>query len=458
MKEFNNMLEIACPEITPYLKRIRWHKTLLLSLVISVITAFLCTNRSGGLNIYMGIAIPFFALYLFIFILSQAMLGSDTFAFSSVYLISLGITLQILISCKNNDDAVSSANDLCLYTVLGVILGFVATIVIYRMLKTNRKRLHIIVTVLTVLSYLFLFVFGVSAGGTTAWINVLGFSFQMTEITKIIAIAQISLLITDNSLSDKQRVLYPALIVIMNALFLVVLSELGTLIVIGLTYILISLVFLNKTSIKYLIGMLLIFLCVTGIIILACYICYKSSSDFGVFHTMGAVFEKILHRIKLFINPSELDFDSSYQVIQMKNALSVTEWFGSEIDVTVPVIESDLIVLQLISSFGLIAFIVTVIVQMVFFQSGITRLTRKCNSLSAIAVSFVSMITVSALLSSASSLCITPLVGLGYPFLAKGGTGLAINTAMVIFSLFAMIDFAPSKSITPATGGKLCKE
>ena len=115
-------------------------------------------------------------------------------------------------------------------------------------------------------------------------------------------------------------------------------------------------------------------------------------------------------------------------------------------------------VLHLISTFGLFSFIATVIVQMVLFHSGLTRLTKNCNSLSAVAISFISMQSINALISTASALAIIPLVGLGYPFLSKGGTGLSVNTAMIIFSIFSMMQFAPSKAIAQTKGGKLCIE
>lgn len=454
MKQFGKMLELTCPDnMLPYLKRIRFDIAFLLSLLFSVVTAFLCTNKDGGIDAYMSIALPYFAIYLFVFILSQAVGSSITFTCSSVYFISLGVSLQLILN-----PTTANASNLCLYTFLGLLLGIVLTVAMYYLLKVKRKKLYIFFTVTTILLYVSLFILGVSEGGTRAWISLFGFEFQMTEITKVFAVIQITLLTNDEFLSDKKRVIYPALIVLLHSFFFVSISELGTLLVIGFTYILTSFIFLNKESVKFFTITIVVFIFITALITLTCYLCYKSNAQSSIFATLGSIFQKVKHRVILITDPSTLDYDSTYQLNQIKNCLSVAKWFGSEVDIYVPVIESDLVVLHLISTFGLFSFIATVIVQMILFHSGLTRLTKNCNSLSAVAISFISMQSINALISTASALAIIPLVGLGYPLLSKGGTGLSVNTAMIIFSIFSMMQFAPSKAIAQTKGGKLCRE
>ena len=92
--------------------------------------------------------------------------------------------------------------------------------------------------------YAVLFVFGKEVAGTTAWLIVGGFSFQLTELTKVMTLLFYGLVFTDQDLTPDKRLVLTLIILAVNGVALLLLNELGTLCILGLAFFLMGWIYL----------------------------------------------------------------------------------------------------------------------------------------------------------------------------------------------------------------------
>lgn len=420
-----------------YFARVNWLKVEFLSIGASVVSAVLSSFTENGLDLYMSIAFPFFVIYFLMFMLCDMVKGSFSFTVSSVFLILLGVTLQVILSCTSSENAAVFVNSLFWHSLVGIVLGIIGGVGIHLLCKVKRTKIYILLVGATLIMYAVLLVFGVASSGTKAWITIFGFTFQLTEICKVFAIGLIALLLTDEKLKNNQKVLFSTLTVVLHAVFLMMVSELGTLAVISITYIILSLFFLERKALKSFIKALAFIALLASIFLFVCYACSKFGGNTGLVNTFGMIFEKLSSRFSVFAGESTDIYGKAYQTYKMKETLSMAEWFGGSYQPKIPVIESDFIVLQLISSFGIVSFFVLMLAIIIFFISGVCSLNCTDSTSGSLAIGFNVSIIITALLSASSAIGVLPVIGVGFPFLARGGTALALNIAMVVFCLIA---------------------
>ena len=282
-------------------------------------------------------------------------------------------------------------------------------------------------------------IFGSSIGGTKAWISVFGISLQLTEFIKLIYLLFAAVIISSYRQS-KQSYLMLTVFSAVNLIALAVLNEFGTAIIILIVYLCTVWIYYPRKS--FLISAAAITLIAGVFAVLDLSVCgyIDSSEDIPAF--VMTFYEKVLvkinTRIKLWVAPAELGYDSSYQLIKAREALTQGGLFGSELKnpVYVPVMESDFVfpalVLNLGVATGIAAVAVYVFLLIRFLRRSVTT-HRWFDSVCVFAGG--SLIVVPSLIMILGSVCAFPLTGVPAAFLSAGGTQTAVNTTLAALAL-----------------------
>ena len=183
--------------------------------------------------------------------------------------------------------------------------------------------------------YLVLLVFGHEANGTKAWLVVGPVSLQLTEIAKLAAMVFMAYVFSAPGLTEWNKVIYSAVFVAVNAMFLVILNELGTFMVISMIYLLMCYLLIPSPK-----CVLSVFGSVVGL----------SGAGYGIIALLGGaaqkkydagealgklsalflkIYDKLKLRFDLWLHLEQLDRNSTgYQTLKAKEAILVGGLFG----------------------------------------------------------------------------------------------------------------------------------
>ncbi len=262
---------------------------LLLAGLISLFMANYCGTKEGGLDLYMSTFIPLLGVMLLIFWVTETLFANRLLAFSSALLIFVGMCLQVMLRLPA--ESPTAASELVIFAMVSAVFGLVMLPVI-RLICCEMRRDHALLLLHLVLLgiYLMLGVLGKPINGTRAWIVVGGFSFQMTELTKVISCAIFAMEFTREDVyvrtrkkrkrtSDRKtlmndRRLWDALMTLgINALFLLFFNELGTLCVLGVVFFVLGMIYLG--SVRKLVVMVLVCCILASLVLAFCGVCYN---------------------------------------------------------------------------------------------------------------------------------------------------------------------------------------
>lgn len=171
---------------------------LVLMALVSAALACFCVTKEGGLDLYMSTFLPMLGVLALFFVFTESLGSSRTFTFSVALLILTGLTLQILLMLPADPGQIVSAGTQVTHGVVSMVFAM-AVLPVLRWMLTDVRRGLLIWALCAVMAamYVFLLVFGESYNSTRAWISLGGFSFQMTEAIKVIALITFGLIFTD---------------------------------------------------------------------------------------------------------------------------------------------------------------------------------------------------------------------------------------------------------------------
>lgn len=265
---------------------------LVLAGLISLFMANFCGSKEGGLDLYMSTFIPLLGVMLLIFWVAETLGANRILAFCAALLIFVGMCLQVLLRLPA--ESATAASELVIFAVISSVFGLLMLPVI-RLVCCQMRRDHalLLLHLALVFVYLLLAVFGKTINGTRAWIVVGGFSFQMTELTKVLTCAIFALQFTNENVyvrdrsrrrraSGRQadihqlrnnRRLWDALITLgINGVMLLAFNELGTLCVLGVVFFVMGMIYLG--SVKRLVAIVVMCCMLAAMILGVCYLCY----------------------------------------------------------------------------------------------------------------------------------------------------------------------------------------
>lgn len=222
-------------------------------LLVSAFGFYLLLRLPDAANTYFA-----FALLLCYFVLvplccfAWSCRGDGVFAQTVCVLIVVGTVVRVMLAASSEQYDVSAKGVLItnLLSMFGV-LGLVFFRAVLRMRTSNAVAL---LCLLSVACYLLLCLFGSSPNGTQAkaWLvfgnadN--GVSFQLTEVGKVLGAASMALALNDRDRSGLGRICISFAILAGHALFLALLGEFGTLLVLIVAYLCLAVVFLPSAA------------------------------------------------------------------------------------------------------------------------------------------------------------------------------------------------------------------
>ena len=276
--------------------------------------------------------------------------------------------------------------------------------------------------------FLLIVAFGVDINGTKAWVSIVGFSFQATELIKLCVIIMLGSVFSKKEYSDIKKFILALSITLLNVLGLAILRELGTGIMIGMIFMTGSLLFLEK---RYIVWTLVGFVIGTIVLFLICFIIH-ANYDFlssTPISSIASLFEKISNRVLILFQP-EME-DLGYQSLQAKYAVMTGGVFGSKEVIHVPAGSTDLALISLVLNFGITSSIVYICLFMKQILGAIDQIqnnkAREKRSPSQQQINNVSMLLLmeSFLRMTCMIFCnlgVLPLVGLPFPYISNGLT------------------------------------
>lgn len=223
-------------------------------LVVTAFGGYLLLRLPDAANTYFAIALPLsFLVLLPLSCFAWSCRGDGVFALTVCVLIVLGTVLRVMLAASSQQYNVTAKGLLItnLLSMFGGLLGLVFFRAVLRMRTSNAVAL---LCLLSVACYLVLCLFGSSPNGAQAkaWLvfgnadN--GISFQLTEAGKLLGAASMALALNDRDRNGLGRVCTSFAILAGHALFLALLGEFGTLLVLIVTYLCLAVVFLPSAE------------------------------------------------------------------------------------------------------------------------------------------------------------------------------------------------------------------
>lgn len=480
-------------------------------LVIVLANLLVCTAFGGYLllrlpdaaNTYFACSLPlcFFVLVPLCCFASSCR-GDGVFALTVCVLIVLGTVLRVMLAASSQQYNVTAKGLLItnLLSMFGGVLGFVFFCAILRMRTSNAAAL---LCLLSAVCYLLLCLFGSSPNGAQAkaWLvfgnadN--GISFQLTEAGKLLGVASMALALNDRDRSGLGRVCTSFAILAGHALFLALLGEFGTLLVLILTYLCLLVIFLpsaaelKRSSLLKVIGAVLAAALVVAIFsVVACLrangskvavlkqirtadsaqatadagdavtidekIADACSADKERAQTLNPLVNRFGNEVwkitcRFLAMHSNYKGLSDEQLIALgvnnwqlrKNNMGAATggWFGKDGQLdsfAMSVAESDYAFSWACRSIGGVGAIIVLLLFLMLLVRGNRRLgAMQDRAEMAVAYSFLHAIVCQAFICMAANLNVLPAVGLPMAFLSEGKANSIICFVMVLFLLYA---------------------
>ena len=454
-------------------------------IVVSIMLALFTSSTIGGLDIYMSTFLPVIGVLIVMFIFTEAVHGSRFIALISAVLILTGIALQGLLVLSDENP---SADQLVFFAAVSMALAICGCFVL-RLITTvfSRMRMYLLLNAAVIGLYLVLLAFGKNIYGTKAWLVVGGASFQLTELAKVATLVIFGLVFTDEGIDSTQRLWCALISLAVNGVFLLLVNELGTLVILGIAFFLLGFMYLD--DIRKLLAVVCILVAFAAVILGGCFLCQQITNGQSAAATeptaaaeaatepaeedtsenmpetipeantsdqaqtgeqrdslltrllkLGAkVWRKFALRMNLFLHPEEADpLAEGYQWHKSMNALSLSKALGSAYEVDIPVVESDYIYTFLILKLGVFYSILILAMMLGLLSSGFrVCLSNPCLGEGAVGVAFTIGLVVQSLIAAASATGCFITIGLPFSFLSDGGTASVTNYLMTVFLIYA---------------------
>ena len=336
-------------------------------------------------------------------------------------LVALGL---IMVLSASSPSSLSESGDSYKYfrkQLIATVLGGVISFFLYKIDYNIWRKLKWVIYVGAVGLLFLVGAMGMSAGGATRWINIGGFNFQPSEISKVAFILFFAAVLTDlkeNKLINTYKGFWIPigyLILPVIAIFVVQNHFSATLIIAGITVIQ---MFVAGVSLKW---FLLVGLAGIGAIA-------------GLM--FGTSFRST--RIQTWLNPFTDPTGEGWQIIQSLYAIGSGGLFGVGLGESkqkylyLPEPQNDFIFSVLAEELGFFGCIGVIILFIILIWRGIVvAMNAKDTYGCLIAIGIVALIGLQALINIAVVTGTIPVTGMPLPFFSYGGTAILTNLAAI---------------------------
>lgn len=425
-------------------------------LVICIAYAFFCNLREGTGTLYMSVFIPVFFANMLIVLFGCVYKSSGVYTLLTVFLVTTGVALQIFMLPPEGSETLDLVYQYVTYVFAGILISFICLPFLAFMSSQtiDIRFVRGIVLAATLILYGLLLVFGKQVNGVKAWIYIGGMSFQVTEVTKMLAGMYVALCMIDSTLTEKKKTIKTLSGLFVHIGCLALAGEIGTLLVICVVYFILKLLYTENK--KYLICEVICLILVFAIALGIFYGLSKLpepdvsqvqteeeavSNNSSVLVRLKKVYPRIEERFNIFLNRGDIDEDDTRQIRNAEKALLNVEWFGSERGsyANISEIESDFIFIYLIVRLGIVGMVMVLISLFTMFTEVYIAAARTSRAMESVfAICFISFIVLGSLISICSNIEILPIVGIPFAFLANGGSAMCVNLIMSFFIVYFM--------------------
>lgn len=330
-------------------------------------------------------------------------------------LISLSSASSV-ISFKKFSDAYS----LFKHQLLSVILGIIAFLFFSKYYYQYLKKYAFLFLIVSIILLLLVFIPGLksSHGVAQSWIIIFNnYSLQPSEFVKLTFLLYLAAWLEsrEDDLTSVQQGVGPFLIIFgIIALLMLLQPDLGTLLIIALTSLIVY--FVGGGSIKH-----VFLLLITGLIILFILI---------------SLTEHQVNRFLCFLNPNYDPKGVCYQINQSLIAVGSGGLFGRGLGESrqkysyIPEVQSDSIFSVIAEELGFVVSSVLVFCYIFLFYRGFLIAKQAPDQFSRnIAIGIVSWIAIQAVINIGGNINLVPLTGVPLPLISSGGSSVAATLA-----------------------------
>lgn len=302
----------------------------------------------------------------------------------------------------------------------GLLVGLVLFFIMLKIDYHQWKRWSFWLFALTVFFLVLVFFpgLGQTYGGSTRWINIFGFNFQPSEISKLTFLIYLASWLEkrgERGVRDFRQGFLPFLFIFLIMMFLIFLQpDLGTMIIIALIGVVIY--YVAGASYKHLGGLISV-----GVLLLVLVILLAPYR---------------LARLTAFINPQVDPLGISYHINQAKIAIGSGGILGLGLGHSrqkynyLPEVTGDSIFAILAEELGLIFSIFLIILFLTILVRGFKIAKTSSDRYGQLlAAGITSWLCFQAFINIAAMVALVPLTGIPLPFVSYGGTALAVILA-----------------------------
>lgn len=319
------------------------------------------------------------------------------------FLASIGL---VMLARLNMDTAVRHLT----WLALGTAVLFITVIIIKRASDFGKLNYIMMAAVLGLL--IFTFLFARTIGGARNWVFIGQFSFQPSEIAKVMFIIVSAYFFAERR--PAPAIVCYAVFTAVSVFTLVLSNDLGGALLYSGTF-------------------LIMFFAGTGRTLL-------TFAGLGVL-SVGAVasyhlFSHVRTRVEIWQNPWMYHRTQGYQIVQGLMAIAAGGLFGAGLGLgypnAIPVNTSDFIFAVLCEEFGIIFGIVTILAYLVFIIRGLIIAMNAGTRFDALLVfGATCMLSLQSFIIIGGVIKLIPLTGITLPFISAGGTSLIASLALV---------------------------
>lgn len=344
-------------------------------------------------------------------------------AFSFVFLSLAGTAFQSVIA-YNNASKMLIINVLSVFFALGAIL-FYEYILKSRVLISEKGYKFAIFAVggLSALLYLYLLLFGSRVNGAKLWFTLGPIGFQISEITKLLFLFNI-VLIYNCEQNYKTRFIYGLSCVGMHVLFLAILGEYSTSLIMIASYIITAFIF---TKTRYAVMLIIAAVLLIGLAVGMLFLLYPL-----VQNNDGAIAEKVVY---VYDRLTRANPDQQLRALQ---SIINGKLFGCNENYTIYLYseEADFALANFAQHFGILMTIVCIFfsasTNYFVYKASLNENVKNSNEFKLALILSVA-ISIQMLINIGSNISILPCSGIGYPFISAGGTQTMIMFIMALF-------------------------
>ena len=476
--------------------------------LMSVLFSFFGSPEEKISDFYMSIIIPMLCVCFIAFVIVEALDASIAYLMSSIVLILLGVSLQLrLVGAETDTITFWNFHHLkMLIFTLGIALLITPLLILF--VKISDKQceislpkgkgevgkvtfsvkkilLAILISAIIALYVLLVFAGDVKNGAKTS-IKIFGNSFQITEIIKVLSVIGFTFAYTlygadDNRSLKHWRIkskligeygfIISLVILAINAAFLLIVRELGTLLIIGIMFFVETVIHHPKSGKR-----LIPFLIVAVIAFVSIGAVAKTSHDKVEDHKaylqqvkeldcpddlikpakptewdnkLYNIYDRfeeyslnlrLLFNIKNAAEEKEASENKLTQADSAIEAMMLGGLFGTEYSSISEIqeVSNDMAFAYLALKLGVLNAILLIVLFVVMFIISVREcLNNSSHTTASLGIGFAAMFSLQAITSSMSALGFLPIIGIQIPFIGSGGAYLLVSFVVTIFIIYA---------------------